>query len=70
MTLIDNTPAESEVWQHRKHDPAAGKFHQYTILCVTESTPHPDRPMPQYFSAKHTETGEVLNILYDGQNEF
>lgn len=61
-------PRPDEVWQHRKHTP--DEWHRYDILCVTEDSDHPDRPLPQYFSTIHTETDEVLDILHDALMAF
>lgn len=56
-------PQEGEIWQHQKHDEAAGKFHQYVIICIAEPGECPYEESPVYFNCNHTETGYFHSVL-------
>lgn len=64
------------LWRHRKHDPGAGKFHQYEIICVTAAAQERDRHGDAYalaclFTSMHTETAELWEVCGNsGPNKY
>ena len=55
-------PTSGQVYRHRKHAPAAGKWHEYRVVCVVLPGPGLE-DSPRYFTAEHTETGNWHDII-------
>jgi hypothetical protein len=58
--------SEGALVQHKKHDPAQGKWHQYKIICTTAVQNIGADDLACLFSAMHTETNEVWEVCGNG----
>ena len=68
---VNLQPQRGEVWRHRKHDPAAGKWHEYEIVGVSNPDAYVQgNAMVPDGVAKHTESGEILTIIRSGDAVF
>lgn len=58
-------PRPGQIYQHRKHDPGNGKWHEYEVVGVVSPPPEGPRYMTTMFlmgSCTHTESGDVYQL--------
>ena len=58
-----------QIYRHRNHNPAMGRWHEYKIIGIVKTGPGP-QDSPDYFTAVHTETGKWHDILPGEGNKF
>jgi hypothetical protein len=54
--MAQQQPTPGSIWQHRKHDPENGKWHEYEVICVALDGECLDMSSCAYFTTIHTET--------------
>ncbi|NEZ63540.1 hypothetical protein D0962_12225 [Leptolyngbyaceae cyanobacterium CCMR0082] len=69
--FIDNqkvlNPSPGQIYRHYKHNPAAGKWHEYEVVVIVEAG-QGFHASPAYFTAIHTESGSYHDILPATEN--
>ena len=59
-------PAAGQIYRHRKHDPNAGKWHEYEVIAVVNAGSPPRDAEGLYTYATHTESGKAHGLLAKG----